>query len=871
MRNKFLAALLTLCMTSVMLPVSLFAEENVPAADDVAGVNAIEEVNGTADREEIYFADSQAADGMNGGEWISSEGRAAEEAEDITVQQEVVSGEDAEGKELIQLPTPTDLTWGIRTDPSTLTTEDLPGWIEWKIDDIYGMSGPGTHELYRFRIEIHHEGKNGSSTVVSSVDHRISNRNGGLFSDADFFMSEHLYESGIYYFTVQWMGDGEEYSDSEIAKSEIWEYQKPEAQLETSITKMEWEKTDFKWEYTGDMSYACSPQIEILFSETESGEPRRIVQTLPILDDRNRTTFPLADQWIQEHGKGYYYFRVRALSKDITKYQHGAWSELSPACNLTEVANAVSDSLAQILNDPSSSDPALIREQVKKIDRDDLRSAMLADPTILDQVQQLEEKITGNDHIKVEIDVQDSQIEENFHSDKIQIHGAKLNNPEAGVEKITLQIDRPKNENLNIPKRYRDTLAIKFSMDINGLEKNADRTLDVPVRITLPIPENINPKRLCILHYQSDDTFNPYVGPSSVYTYEGEDGQWYASFMLDHFSDFVMTEIIQAVVTFDANGGTCGTAALSVNDANTLPEIPVPARSGYKFDGWYMQNGTKVDMVTVFSEDTIVTAKWTQAEVNPPIVNPSTPTVPPTSPTVTPSVTPGQDVTPTPSGNTTPTPSGNVTPSPGATVTSSITPVPTETVTPDVTPGIRPKAAQILKSRYGSDGKRLKKKVGSRLTQVITGARTAVTFESSNPKVAKVGKTSGVIDLVGVGKAVIIAKAAESSAYKAAEKKVTIYVIPKTAGIRSIRSNSRGQVTVKSNNAAKGNDGYQLQYKHNGKTKKVTIKSKNPITKTFKNLKSKKSFKARIRAYKKADGKTYYGKYSKWKTLKKVR
>ena len=66
MRNKFLAALLTLCMTSVMLPVSLFAEENVPAADDVAGVNAIEEVNGTADREEIYFADSQAADGMNG-------------------------------------------------------------------------------------------------------------------------------------------------------------------------------------------------------------------------------------------------------------------------------------------------------------------------------------------------------------------------------------------------------------------------------------------------------------------------------------------------------------------------------------------------------------------------------------------------------------------------------------------------------------------------------------------------------------------------------------------------------------------------------------------------------------------------------------
>ncbi|MCI9198357.1 MAG: hypothetical protein HFH55_10765 [Lachnospiraceae bacterium] len=879
MRNKFLAAFLTLCMTSVMFPASLFAGENVPVADDAAGENVIEEGYGPAtgepgamDREEVYFSDNQTVSVMSGEEWTGSEERAAKEAENITAQQEVLSGGDTEGKELVQLPTPTDLTWGIRTGydyyNNTLTTKNIPGWIEWKLDDTINTdSETCSFTLYK-------KGETEPSAPIyryTSVSY--SNINGmRIYHSTSLLTNPESLESGKYYFTVQWIGDGEEYSDSEIALSEIWEYQKPEARLGISITKTEWEWPNYKWEYIGDISDASCFQWEIGFSETEESQVSPIAISgsydFPNLDG----TGAMIDDIIQRHGKGCYYFRIRALSRDITKYQHGAWSDWSPAYNLTEVTNGVSDSLDQILNDPASSDPAQIRQQIKNIDRTDLRSAMLADPTILNQIQQLEEMITDKDGIGVEINVEDPQIQENFPENKVQIHGAKLNNPKADAAKITLQIDRPKKEDLVIPSRYKNTLAIKFSMDIDGLEETADRTLDIPVRITLPIPENINPKRLSILHYQSDDTHTAYESPSSIHTYQEEDGQWYVSFILDHFSDFVMTEIASAVVTFDANGGTCSTATLSVNDADTLSEIPVPTRSGYTFDGWYTQDGVKVDATTIFKEDTTVTAKWTQTTVNPPIVNPPVdPTVPVTTPTVTPSVTPGTDVTPTPSENITPTPCGNVTPSPSVPATPSLTPAPTETIKPDITPEPRPKAVQILKSRYDPKGKRLKKKVGSSLTQVITGAKTTVTFESSDPKVAKVGKTSGTIDLIGVGKVVITAKAAGSSEYKAAQKQLTIYVIPKTAGIKSIRSDRKGQVTLKSNNTAKGNDGYQIQYKHNGKTKKVTLKSKKSITKTFKNLKSGKNFKARIRAYKKADGKTYYGKYSKWKTVKKVR
>ncbi len=178
------------------------------------------------------------------------------------------------------------------------------------------------------------------------------------------------------------------------------------------------------------------------------------------------------------------------------------------------------------------------------------------------------------------------------------------------------------------------------------------------------------------------------------------------------------------------------------------------------------------------------------------------------------------------------------------------------------------KVEQKIKNKYD---KTLEKPVGFKITQKVTGANTKITFRSLNTKVAKVGKTSGVITCVGVGKAVIISEAAESSKYKKASSQVTIRVIPKTAGIKYVRSNKKGQVTIQSDATAKGNDGYQIQYKHNGKNAVVKVPGKKSITKTFKQLKSGKNFKIRIRAFKKVGGQIYYGSYSEWKSIKKVK
>ncbi len=63
-------------------------------------------------------------------------------------------------------------------------------------------------------------------------------------------------------------------------------------------------------------------------------------------------------------------------------------------------------------------------------------------------------------------------------------------------------------------------------------------------------------------------------------------------------SNTVMTNkprtYLQALVTFDANGGTCDVATKKYQTNEPYGELPVPQRDGYIFQGWYHKNGTKI-------------------------------------------------------------------------------------------------------------------------------------------------------------------------------------------------------------------------------------------------------------------------------------
>ena len=71
-----------------------------------------------------------------------------------------------------------------------------------------------------------------------------------------------------------------------------------------------------------------------------------------------------------------------------------------------------------------------------------------------------------------------------------------------------------------------------------------------------------------------------------------------------------------------------------------------------------------------------------------------------------------------------------------------------------------------------------KKTVGAKAFKLNTKAKTALTYTSSNKKVAAVDK-NGKVTIKGAGKAVITVKAAATSEYKAATQKVTIQVSAK--------------------------------------------------------------------------------------------
>ena len=79
-------------------------------------------------------------------------------------------------------------------------------------------------------------------------------------------------------------------------------------------------------------------------------------------------------------------------------------------------------------------------------------------------------------------------------------------------------------------------------------------------------------------------------------------------------------------ITFDANGGTVGTASAKTNPDGKLSTLPTPSRSGYSFTGWYTaaSGGTQVTTTTVFTENTTIYALWQQ----------NTPTNPPVDPTI---------------------------------------------------------------------------------------------------------------------------------------------------------------------------------------------------------------------------------------------
>ena len=98
-----------------------------------------------------------------------------------------------------------------------------------------------------------------------------------------------------------------------------------------------------------------------------------------------------------------------------------------------------------------------------------------------------------------------------------------------------------------------------------------------------------------------DDNSNPVTKDTVVTT--AKDHKLYAHWKANTYT-----------VTFEANEGTVETKTQTVTYGSTYGELPTPTREGYRFDGWYNGNGTKVTAVTTVTTvgNHVLNARWTK-------------------------------------------------------------------------------------------------------------------------------------------------------------------------------------------------------------------------------------------------------------------
>ena len=425
------------------------------------------------------------------------------------------------------------LEWDEEQQTAVMVAKPWPGSISWKPSEnsqartsvqVYSTDNPD--EPY-WETTIHY----GSTDIPE-------------WRSEEFFTSNDP-DSGSYYFTITEIGDGVNYSDSDTVTSDVWTYTKPSAKLDL-CTNLGWEA---KHPYNDDgpvptFTYPANDcvggyDIDILFAKTATEEPHTIGGIMSAYGaapgEQDYGFMP--DDYIQENGSGFYYFRIKTLSSDITKFCNSDWSALSPAYNLTDVVSNVQSELKDVVADKDSLSEEEIRDAVQSMDTTELKNAMLADESVVSNVAALEEQVGGPAPVEV------SKAASDFDADKISIVGANLNNAES-ADPIKLVIDKPEKDHV-IDTAYNNSVAVKFSMD---LENVADtEKLAVPVKITMPIPAKINPDFLVILHYHANGTMEELRYPNNVSIYK-EGNQYYASFVLTSFSDFVMTQFASVPV-----------------------------------------------------------------------------------------------------------------------------------------------------------------------------------------------------------------------------------------------------------------------------------------------------------------------------------
>lgn len=378
-------------------------------------------------------------------------------------------------------------------------------------------------------------------------------------------------ESGDYYFTVQAVGDEEQYKDSPVVTSPIWHYERPEAAL-AAPTGLHWEGQTACW--SDEVNRAADLygyEIQFRCVAPETGAETRTKYTLTMDELSSDGLKHTLQDWVKDLlGSGTCQFRLRAVSGDITRFRHSQWSEFSAESTQLTAPSTVAEALEQLLTDyqPEAGSTTLGEVQAENLKsavaakKDDLASTLCTgdggSTKVADNLQKLEALVGGPATVTV---TGDAPKEIKDAQNGVSIVGASLNG--AAGSTVTLKIDKAEAVSVeapNNPAQYHNT--IPFSMTLAGVNaQEQHQSLAVPVLITLPLPGSIHPSFLVLLHKIGDDWQE--IRPYQVF-YNDELQQFCVRFTVTSFSNFAFAQRLSCgIERLDAKSGqltVCATA-----------------------------------------------------------------------------------------------------------------------------------------------------------------------------------------------------------------------------------------------------------------------------------------------------------------------
>ncbi len=262
-----------------------------------------------------------------------------------------------------------------------------------------------------------------------------------------------------------------------------------------------------------------------------------------------------------------YEIRIRVFSSDIREIYHSEQIAVALEINDEGIVEEVNDTLTGVtenLSENSSADEvtaAVTNVKSAFADTQEKRELQLAMQTNSDTRAEIEKlEALYEDAMQVNTDISVAE-DMGIDSSKVSILGASLNASQAG--EVSFDMSVPTDERMEelFGEGSNRLKSICFSMDLTGAGVTPGN-LEIPVTITMPVPNGINPDWACVSHYRLDGT------EEEVAVRNNGDGT--ISFTITHFSEFEFYEVEKT----SSNTSTNSSSSSSKKKVVEKPWVP---------------------------------------------------------------------------------------------------------------------------------------------------------------------------------------------------------------------------------------------------------------------------------------------------------